>query len=96
MALIRTDTDYEMLGSKTWVHKMHGSFAPEQPLRYKYRFPGAQPAENSIVITERDYDECFTHLSSAQVNYGLLAALRRPCLILGKSGNYPPLGHAAF
>ncbi|MFN3317992.1 MAG: SIR2 family protein [Allorhizobium sp.] len=85
MALVRTDTDYEESGRVTWVHKMHGSFAPAQHLRDKYRFPGAQPAEASIVITERDYDECFRDLSSSRVNYGLLAALKRPCLILGKS-----------
>lgn len=88
------------LGEKqsTWIHKMHGSFTPQQgtfgkaPLAdvlQNYRFAESLPendAEASIVITESDYDDCYQEIGKASVeNSALMLALSRTCLIIGKS-----------
>lgn len=81
----------------TSIHKMHGSFTPQEgtfgkaPLGHvlqNYRFAESFPendAEASIVITESDYDDCYQEIGKANVdNSALMLALSRTCLIIGK------------
>jgi hypothetical protein len=73
----------------TWIHKMHGSFRPDPELLRNYHFSEAfrpKQAQDSIVITENDYDDCYREIGKADPDTAsLLQALGKTCVIIGKS-----------
>lgn len=86
--LVRHDQERSSHDKSTWIHKMHGSFAPPAELATNYvfspNFPPSQEDE-SIVITESDYDICYRELGIPDQRASLMAALSKTCFILGKS-----------
>ncbi|NQZ05963.1 MAG: SIR2 family protein [Algicola sp.] len=87
--LVRHGEGRSQNDNEIWIHKMHGSFSPEPELMDRYRFaPPYAPdsANNSIVITESHYDECFSQIAAMdEKKASLMSALSQTCLIVGKS-----------
>jgi sugar/nucleoside kinase (ribokinase family) len=84
-ALVRTGIDYCVSKNVTWVHKMHGSFAPPINLQSNYRTEPMAIFEDTVVITENDYDFYYKSLSNVADGVpGLLSALANTSLIIGK------------
>jgi hypothetical protein len=97
-AFVRHVETHPADNGSTSIHKMHGSFNPQEgtlgktPLRnviQNYRFAESfreNHAEASIVITESDYDDCYQEVGKANSeDSALMLALSRTCLIIGKS-----------
>ncbi len=72
-----------------WIHKMHGSFIPDESMSNKYSFAESIQDKDvgaSVVITESDYDECYQEVGRLSAERSaLMLALRNTCLIFGKS-----------
>jgi sugar/nucleoside kinase (ribokinase family) len=72
---------------------MHGTLSPDTDFKNRYIYPSPdferQP-ENSIVISESDYDECLKELKDIPES-PLLKTLENPCLIIGKSFTWQDL-----
>lgn len=86
-AFVRHGQGRPLNDGTTWIHKMHGSFKPEASILANYRFSEKFPPdspEESIVITESDYDVCYKEIGLADENASLMIALSKTCLIIGK------------
>lgn len=69
------------------IFKMHGTLTPPPALLHHYRFADPvwehQP-NDSIVVSEADYDQCLDELRRAPADSPLFDALQRTCLFIGK------------
>jgi sugar/nucleoside kinase (ribokinase family) len=91
-AIVRNAKKSDLSGVK--IIKMHGTLRPAKSVSDRYVYPEQSDwrnnPEKSVVISERDYDDCTKELKNDDENI-LLKSLQNPCVFIGKTFGWQDL-----